>query len=104
MNAATAGVGAAAAGAAAVAGYWLTMSSQSQALGPFPNRGAPTGAVDSRPRIALTFDDGPNEPYTSALADLLADRAVRATFFQVGRALTAQHRVKARPPAVDSTA
>jgi peptidoglycan/xylan/chitin deacetylase (PgdA/CDA1 family) len=37
--------------------------------------------------VALTFDDGPNEPYTSELADFLAQRQVRATFFQVGRAV-----------------
>lgn len=36
--------------------------------------------------MALTFDDGPNEPFTSALADVLAERDVRATFFQVGMA------------------
>jgi peptidoglycan/xylan/chitin deacetylase (PgdA/CDA1 family) len=35
--------------------------------------------------VAITFDDGPNEPYTSQIAELLRDRGVRATFFQVGR-------------------
>lgn len=35
--------------------------------------------------VALTFDDGPNEPYTSRLLEVLASRDVRATFFQVGR-------------------
>ena len=58
------------------------MSSYSQALGPFPYRGSPGRKV-----VALTFDDGPNEPYTSQLADFLGDRGVRATFFQVGRAV-----------------
>ena len=72
----------AAAGAAAGAGYWLCLSPYSQALGPFPYRGAGTGKV-----VALTFDDGPNEPYTSRLADFLAQRQIRATFFQVGRAV-----------------
>ncbi|MDQ1747381.1 MAG: peptidoglycan-N-acetylglucosamine deacetylase, partial [Frankiaceae bacterium] len=32
-------------------------------------------------------DDGPNEPYTSRLAELLARRGARATFFQVGKAV-----------------
>jgi peptidoglycan/xylan/chitin deacetylase (PgdA/CDA1 family) len=73
-----------AAGTAAVAGaaYWLGMSSYSQALGYFPYRGASEEKV-----VALTFDDGPNEPHTSRLASLLRDRAVRASFFQVGRAV-----------------
>ncbi len=35
--------------------------------------------------IALTFDDGPNDPYTLQLLDLLATHRVRATFFMIGR-------------------
>jgi peptidoglycan-N-acetylglucosamine deacetylase len=35
--------------------------------------------------IALTFDDGPNDPYTFQLLDLLAGHGVRATFFMIGR-------------------
>jgi peptidoglycan/xylan/chitin deacetylase (PgdA/CDA1 family) len=34
--------------------------------------------------FALTFDDGPNDPYTHRLLDLLAHHQVRATFFLVG--------------------
>jgi peptidoglycan/xylan/chitin deacetylase (PgdA/CDA1 family) len=34
--------------------------------------------------VALTFDDGPNEPYTQQLLDLLAQHQVRAIFFLVG--------------------
>jgi peptidoglycan/xylan/chitin deacetylase (PgdA/CDA1 family) len=34
--------------------------------------------------VALTFDDGPNDPYTGRLLDLLAQRRVRAIFFLVG--------------------
>jgi len=73
-----------AAGAAATAGaaYWLMMSPYSQTLGPFPYRG-PAG----RRLVALTFDDGPNEPYTSQLADYLDREGISATFFQVGRAV-----------------
>jgi peptidoglycan/xylan/chitin deacetylase (PgdA/CDA1 family) len=37
-----------------------------------------------RRRLALTFDDGPNEPHTSALLAVLARHQVRATFFLVG--------------------
>jgi len=34
--------------------------------------------------IALTFDDGPNEPYTSRVLKILRDNDVRATFFLIG--------------------
>lgn len=77
-RAALAAVGCAGATGAA---YTALMSPTSQFLGPFPHRGSPTGR-----RVALTFDDGPNEPFTSALADVLAERDVLATFFQVGMA------------------
>jgi len=58
------------------------MSPYSQALGPFPYRAAGAGRV-----VALTFDDGPNEPYTSQIADFLDLHDIKATFFQVGRAV-----------------
>jgi peptidoglycan/xylan/chitin deacetylase (PgdA/CDA1 family) len=35
--------------------------------------------------VALTFDDGPNEPYTSQILDLLEQYDVKATFFVVGK-------------------
>lgn len=76
------GAPALAVGAAAGAGYWLCMSPRSQVLGAFPYRGPGDAKT-----VALTFDDGPNEPYTSELADFLAERDVRGTFFQVGRAV-----------------
>ena len=62
--------------------YWLWMSPWSQVLGRFPYR-VPT----ERRLIALTFDDGPNEPYTSQIADYLRSEGVKATFFQVGRCI-----------------
>jgi peptidoglycan/xylan/chitin deacetylase (PgdA/CDA1 family) len=34
--------------------------------------------------VALTFDDGPNEPYTSQVLDILDKYNVKATFFAVG--------------------
>src|SRR3981081_2869967 len=36
-------------------------------------------------KIALTFDDGPNDPHTLRLLDVLAKNDVRATFFMIGR-------------------
>ncbi|HTZ89734.1 MAG TPA: polysaccharide deacetylase family protein [Alloacidobacterium sp.] len=35
--------------------------------------------------FALTYDDGPNDPYTHQLLDVLAGHDVRATFFLIGR-------------------
>ena len=33
---------------------------------------------------ALTFDDGPNEPYTGQILDILSETGTKATFFLVG--------------------
>lgn len=35
--------------------------------------------------IALTFDDGPNEPYTSQVLEILDKYGIKATFFEVGK-------------------
>ena len=35
--------------------------------------------------VALTYDDGPNDPYTGQLMDVLARNQIRATFFVIGR-------------------
>ncbi|MET3807774.1 peptidoglycan/xylan/chitin deacetylase (PgdA/CDA1 family) [Nakamurella sp. UYEF19] len=76
------------------AAYWLMLSSYSQALGRFPFRGfrpddgrkADSGKAATHQKvIALTFDDGPNEPFTSQIADFLHEHGITATFFQVGR-------------------
>jgi peptidoglycan/xylan/chitin deacetylase (PgdA/CDA1 family) len=37
--------------------------------------------------VAITFDDGPNPPYTLRIRDILDQRGVKATFFTVGKAL-----------------
>lgn len=37
-----------------------------------------------RPRVALTFDDGPSAKYTPVLLDGLKERNVKATFFVIG--------------------
>ncbi len=67
-------------GAVVTLGAWSAFGSRSQLYGRFPYRGTTTART-----VALTFDDGPNEPYTSQLLDTLDQRDVRATFFQVGR-------------------
>ena len=60
--------------------YRVGFGASSQLAGPFPARGETREQV-----VALTFDDGPNEPHTSRLLDVLANRGVSATFFQVGQ-------------------
>lgn len=35
--------------------------------------------------VVLTFDDGPLQPYTTRVLDILASECVKATFFMVGR-------------------
>jgi len=37
--------------------------------------------------VAITFDDGPNPPYTLRIADILEEYDARGTFFEVGRAV-----------------
>jgi peptidoglycan-N-acetylglucosamine deacetylase len=48
-----------------------------------------SGARGSK-RIALTYDDGPNDPHTYRLLEVLEKHGARATFFLVGRYV--QHR------------
>ena len=64
--------------AASFAGYHA-MAPGSQLYGKTLVRGA-------NPRhLALTYDDGPNDPHTLRLLEVLAKHEVRATFFLVGR-------------------
>ncbi len=49
-----------------------------------------------RPRIALTFDDGPHPVHTPRLLDALAALGVPATFFVVGRDVDAHPALVAR--------
>jgi peptidoglycan/xylan/chitin deacetylase (PgdA/CDA1 family) len=35
--------------------------------------------------VALTFDDGPNEPYTSQILNILSSYDIKATFFLIGK-------------------
>jgi len=44
----------------------------------------PNGNRD-RPKISLTFDDGPNEPYTSQVLNILEHYGIKATFFVIGQ-------------------
>jgi peptidoglycan-N-acetylglucosamine deacetylase len=44
-----------------------------------------TGLARSTKLLALTYDDGPNDPHTMRLLEVLARHNVRATFFLIGR-------------------
>ena len=44
-----------------------------------------TGLRSGSKQIALTYDDGPNEPHTLRLLEVLAKHNVCATFFLIGR-------------------
>ena len=44
-----------------------------------------TGARRGSKLLALTFDDGPNDPHTLRLLEILAKHDVQATFFLIGR-------------------
>src|SRR5258706_78140 len=44
-----------------------------------------TGLDRASKQIALTYDDGPNDPHTLRLLEVLARHAVHATFFMIGR-------------------
>jgi peptidoglycan/xylan/chitin deacetylase (PgdA/CDA1 family) len=72
-------VGLAAAGSAVAAGY-QSMAPTGQWFG----RTFASGSRGSK-QLALTFDDGPNDPHTLKLLEVLAKHGVAATFFMIGR-------------------
>ena len=67
--------------AAAAAGYagYSSMAPESQLYGRTLTHGSDPG------QMALTYDDGPNDPYTQKLLDLLAEHQAQATFFLIGK-------------------
>ena len=73
-----------------IAGFGVALP-QLRLFGPFVCRGDV-----SRRRVALTFDDGPDNQSTPELLDLLRAERVPATFFCIGRNVTAQPELTAR--------
>lgn len=57
------------------------------------NRGEPN---PDAPRVALTFDDGPDLEHTPRVLDALAAAEARATFFVIGKKLTGERAALAR--------
>jgi peptidoglycan-N-acetylglucosamine deacetylase len=68
----------ASAAAASYAGY-ATTAPTSQLYGRTVTHGCDPG------QMALTFDDGPNDPHTMHLLDVLAKHNAKATFFLIGK-------------------
>ncbi len=66
--------------AAAVAAGYQSMSPTGQWYGK-----TFTGGARGTHQIALTYDDGPNDPHTQRLLEVLASHGVHATFFLIGR-------------------
>ncbi len=56
----------------------------------------PESEEDVKPRVALTFDDGPHSVYTERLLDGLKERGVKATFFLIGKSITGKEEVVRR--------
>jgi peptidoglycan/xylan/chitin deacetylase (PgdA/CDA1 family) len=65
---------------AAAGCIWEMARPTSQFCGPVYYRGDPKLG----PRYALTFDDGPTDPSTAAILDILGQCNARATFFVIG--------------------
>jgi len=69
---------------------WLGIALDALFLFAIFERRAPIwGRIASRgrprtPAVAITFDDGPTEPYTSQILDVLRSSGARATFFVLG--------------------
>lgn len=72
--------GTAAVAAAAVTAGYQSMSPTGQWYGH-----TFTGIARGTKQLALTYDDGPNDPHTFRLLEILAKHDVPATFFLIGR-------------------
>ncbi len=78
-------------GAAAVVGAgYHTMAPRSQLYGR-----TFVGVNPATRQLALTFDDGPNDPYTGRLLEVLERHNVRATFFLIGRFVAQRPKIAA---------
>jgi peptidoglycan/xylan/chitin deacetylase (PgdA/CDA1 family) len=74
--------------AAAVAAGYQSMAPTAQWYGE-----TFTGLAPGSRQIALTYDDGPNDPHTQRLLEVLAKHNVHATFFLIGRYIKQQPQI-----------
>lgn len=51
------------------------------------------GSEVVKPKVALTFDDGPHPYYTAQLLDALKERNVKATFFVIGKQIDGNEKI-----------
>src|SRR5947209_9376169 len=82
-------VGAAGLAAAGVASYGA-IAPQSELFGKTLHR------LGDPKQLALTYDDGPNDPHTLHLLDVLAKHDVKATFFLIGKHVAAKPEIARR--------
>src|SRR5579863_8997123 len=73
---------------AAYLGYQVLEAPSNQVFGKTLVSGPQNARV-----VALTYDDGPNPPFTDEILDVLHAERVHATFFVVGRAVAAYPQV-----------
>jgi peptidoglycan/xylan/chitin deacetylase (PgdA/CDA1 family) len=83
-------IGGAALGAAGFAGYH-SIAWRSQMYGR-----TFIGTPGEGKQLALTYDDGPNDPHTLRLLDVLSKHDVKATFFLIGRFVQQRPEIVAR--------
>src|SRR3954466_13024232 len=81
--------GAAGLAAAGVAGYGA-IAPESELFGKTLHR------LAEPKQLALTYDDGPNDPHTLDLLDVLAKHEVKATFFLIGKHVAAKPEIARR--------
>jgi peptidoglycan-N-acetylglucosamine deacetylase len=74
--------------AVAVAGGYQSMAPTGQWYGR-----TFTGLAAGSRQIALTYDDGPNDPHTLRLLEVMAKHNVHATFFLIGRYVQQQQQI-----------
>jgi peptidoglycan-N-acetylglucosamine deacetylase len=71
----------------ALVAFWLYETAESPANQIF-GKTVVSGPANQK-IVALTYDDGPNPPYTTSILSVLEEEHVHATFFVVGRAVSA---------------
>ena len=77
-------------------GCWWSRGRRSRPTHPLFGPRHRAAARCSRPKAAITFDDGPSAEYTPPILDALPRAGVRATFFVLGRHVRAHPEIARR--------